>query len=154
MEIRKEVIGHLDQLCAEIEGAIGVFPDELWRRQAGHDMTQVPCFLAHHMVWCMVLDHLLKIPPDRLPHNIVPDYGPDKSVTRQQVLELLSDIRAYARDVYGEMPNQEYLAADDRGPSPLGRVMYTLAHTRQHYGQLVQILRDSNLDAPDWYPLR
>ncbi len=154
MEIRKEVIGHLNQLCAEIEGAIGVFPDELWRRQAGDNMMHVPCFLAHHTVWCMVLDHLLKIPGDRLPHNIYPDYGPDKSVTRQQVLELLSDIRAYAGDVYGEMPNQEYLAADDRGLSPLGRIMYTIAHTRHHYGQLVQILRDSNLDAPDWYPLR
>lgn len=154
MEIRQEVMGHLNQLCAEIEGALGAFPDELWRRQAAPDMLRVPCFLAHHTVWCMVLDHLLRIPGERLPHNIQPDYGPDKPMTQQQLIQLLKDVQAYAADVYGEMPNAEYLASDDRGLSVLGRVMYTIAHTRHHYGQLVQILRDNGLEAPDWYPLR
>ena len=154
MEIRQEVMGHLDQLGAEIEGAIKVFPDGLWCRQSGESMLAVPCFIAHHTVWCMVLDHLLRIPVDRLPHNIYPDYGPDKLLTQQQVLDLLGEIRAYAGGVYGGMSNGDYLAVDERGMSPLGRVMYTLAHTRHHYGQLVQILRDNGLDAPDWYPLR
>lgn len=154
MEIRHEVMGHLRQLGAEIDGAIAVFHDELWRRQAGENMLAVPCFLAHHTVWCMVLDHLLRIPVDRLPHNIYPDYGPDKMLTQQQILDLHADIQAYAAEVYAEMPNADYLAVDEHGMSPLGRVMYTLAHTRHHYGQLVQILRDNGLDAPDWYPLR
>ena len=154
MDIRLEVMVHLDQLGAEIQGAIKVFPDELWRRRTGENMLAVPCFIAHHTVWCMVLDHLLRVPVDRLPHNIYPDYGPDKMLTQQQVLALLDDIQAYAADVYGKMPNDDYLAVDERGMSPLGRVMYTLAHTRHHYGQLVQILRDNGLDAPDWYPLR
>lgn len=125
MEIRQEVVGHLTQLGAEIEGAIGVFPDDLWRRQAGDDMLAVPCFIAHHTVWCMVLEHLLRIPVERLPHNIYPDYGPDKLLTQGQILALHEEIQAYAGDVYGQMPNEEYLAVDDRGMSPLGRVMYT-----------------------------
>ena len=154
MEIRDEVVGHLNQLFAEIEGAIGAFPDELWERQAGADMLRVPCFLAHHTVWCMVLDHLLRIPAERLPHNVYPDYGPAKPVSRQQTLELLEDIRAYARDVYGSMPNDEYLGTKDPESPALGRIFYTIAHTRHHYGQLVQILRDNGLEAPDWYPLR
>jgi hypothetical protein len=155
MEIRQEVMGHLNQLFAEMAGAIGAMPEELWHRGADReDMLRVPCFLAHHMVWCMVLKHLLRIPAASLPHNVHPDYAPDKLLTKRQVLDLLADIRAYAGEVYGQMPNEAYLAADDSGQSPLGRLMYTLAHTRHHYGQIVQILRDHGLDGPDWYPLR
>ena len=65
-----------------------------------------------------------------------------------------ADIRAYAKEVYGQMPNDAYLAVDDSGQSPLGRIMYALAHTRHHYGQIVQILRDNDVEEPDWYPLR
>jgi hypothetical protein len=32
MEIREQVKTHLNQLHAEIEGAVGAFPDGLWRR--------------------------------------------------------------------------------------------------------------------------
>lgn len=155
MEIRQEVMGHLSQIFAEMEGAIGAMPQELWQRRQGREnMLHVPCFLAHHMVWCMVLEHLLRIPPEHLPHNVYPDYAPDKPLTKQQVLDLLGDIRTYAKDVYGQMSNEEYLTPDGSGQAPLGRFMYALAHTRHHYGQVVQILRDNDLDEPDWYPLR
>jgi hypothetical protein len=51
-------------------------------------MLQVPCFLAHHTVWCMVMDHLLRTPADRLPHNMYPDYDPGEPIPQQQILNL------------------------------------------------------------------
>jgi hypothetical protein len=105
------------------------------------------------MVWCMTLDHLLRIDTKDLPHNIPPDYGPEKTIKAEQVLALLGDIRAYARGSYAEMPDAEYLAEDDHGQTPLGRMMYALAHTRHHYGQFVQMLRDAGVEPPGWYPL-
>jgi hypothetical protein len=111
-------------------------------------MLNVPCFLAHHAVWRMVLPHLLRIPAGALQHDVEPDYAPDKPVSKEQVLALLGDIRSYASEVYGEMPNAEYLREEEKGSSALGRIMYAIAHTRHHYGQLVQILRDNGQDPP------
>jgi len=155
MEIAQEAMAHLTQLGAEIDGAIRTFPDELWRRPAkGENPLGTPCFLAHHTVWCMVLEHLLRIPAEELPHNVYPDYGPDMEITQENLLALHGEIQAYAAKVYGKMSNEDYLTVDERGMSPIGRIMYTIAHTRHHYGQLVQILRDNGLEDPDWYPLR
>ncbi|NQU43094.1 DinB family protein [bacterium] len=154
MEIGKEVQGHLNQMFSEIESAVGLFPDALWGRQTSENILNIPCFLAHHTVWCMVLSHLLRIPEERLPHNLYPDYGPGKSVTQRQVLDLLADIRDYVGDVCAGMSNEDYLKEDEKGASPLGRILYTLAHTRHHYGQLVQMLRSNGLQPPDWYPIQ
>ena len=154
MKIGEEVAGHLDQLTMEIELAIGLFPDELWQREGETDMLRVPAFLAHHTVWCMGLEHLLNIPIERMPHNIYPDYGPDKLLTKQQVLDILNDIRAYAAEVYAPMPNEEYLAKGDKPHVPLGSVMYTIAHTRHHLGQLCQLLKENGISPPKWYPIR
>lgn len=154
MEIRDEVMGHLSQLFAEIETAIGLFPDDLWQREGETDMLRVPAFLAHHTVWCMSLRHLLNIPEDRMPGNIYPDYRRDKMLTHEQVLGILADIRTYTTEVYGTMPNDEYLNKGDKPFEPLGAVMYTIAHTRHHLGQLVQILKEHSIKPPAWYPLR
>lgn len=159
MQIGQEVIGHFEELFAELEGALRAFPDALWNRPGSQDdgdwnqPIAAPRFLAHHTVWCMSLEHLLRIEQRDLPHNIFPDYGPDKEMTRQQVLDILADVRAYARSHYAQMPEEDYLRQDEKGQSPLGRMMYALAHTRHHYGQLVQILRDSGIEPPDWYPI-
>jgi len=153
MEIGKEVKGHLDQLLAEIELAIGLFPDELWEREGEEDMLRVPAFLAHHTVWCMSLEHLLNIPIERTPHNIYPDYGCDRMLTKAQVLDLLTDIRAHVAEVYAPMPNEEYLSMGDKPHVPLGAVMYTIAHTRHHLGQLTQLLKENGVSPPKWYPI-
>ena len=155
MSLGTEVIGHWEQLWAEMQRALETFPDELWTRElcGGDGWWSRPCYVAHHMVWCMALDHLLRVPLDRMPHNVVPDYGEGIDISREQVLGILEDIREDCCDRYREMSDTEYLTPDEGGALPIGRVMYALAHTRQHYGQLVQILREHGLDDPPWYPL-
>jgi hypothetical protein len=155
MGIGQETIGHWDQLWAEVEQAIGRIPDELWTRDlcGSGGWWSRPCYVAHHMVWCMALDHLLRVPFDAMPHNVFPDYGKGIEISQQQVLDILSDIRHQCRARYRDMTDEDYLTPDDKGMVPISRVMYALAHTRQHYGQLVQILRENGIDAPDWYPL-
>ncbi len=159
MQIGQEVIGHFEELFAELEGAIRAFPDELWQQQdprsnwGWEESVTAPRFLAHHTIWCMSLEHLLRIDQKDMPHNIFPDYGPDKEMTRRQVLDILEGVRSYARNHYAEMSNEDYLTRDEKGQSPLGRMMYALAHTRHHYGQLVQILRENGVEPPDWYPI-
>ena len=155
MAIADNVSGHLRQLFAEMAETIERLPDDVWRRQDdSRPLLHQPRFIAHHMVWCMALPHLLRVPLDRMPHNIFPDYKPGTEMTKRQVLDILDDIRAYAEQTYAPMTDEAYLAGDEKGVTPLDRVMYTLAHTRQHYGQLVQILRDAGGEEEDWYPLR
>jgi hypothetical protein len=159
MTIGQEVIGHFDQLFAEIEQAINACPDELWTRQADDDGWNwntgltTPRFLVHHMVWCMALAHLLRMTEKDMPHSRPPDYGPDKTITPRQVLDILGEIRTYAHKTYAHMPDAEYLTPDENGQTPLGRMRYALAHTRHHYGQFVQMLRDADSQPPARYPL-
>ena len=154
MAICDEVMGHLDQMFAEIEMTIARFPDELWARKVEPDMLRIPAFLAHHTVWCMSLEHLLNIPIGRMPNNIYPDYSPENIFTRDQVLAILRDIKAHSTQTYGQMPDDEYLSKSDRPFVPLGAVMYTIAHTRHHLGQLIQLLKEHGINPPDWYPIR
>ena len=160
MTIGKEVIAHFEQLFAEIQGTLEAFPEELWNRQDPQaDWSEdaaiaAPRFLAHHTIWCLCLGHLLRIDHKRLPHHRWPDYGPDKPLDKGDLLALLDEIRQYARQIYAPMDDQTYLTADAKGQTPLGRMMYALAHTRHHYGQLVEILRGGGIEPPMWYPLR
>lgn len=150
MEIREEVLKHLTKLFDEIEEAIKLFPDDLWRREGVSDMLMVPAFLAHHTVWCMSLGHLLNIPKEKRPNDPgIRDYKRENLPEKSQLLALLDDIRAYTTSFYGKMENDVYLSGEKT--SPIGRIMYTIAHTRHHFGQLVQILKENNIKPPRWY---
>jgi hypothetical protein len=143
----------MHQLFDEIELAVTAFTDDLWQREGEEDLLRVPAFLAHHTVWCICLGHLLNIPHDRMPSNpTFPPYRRENMPTREQLVALLNDIRAYTDEVYGQMPNEAYLAKGENGMEPLGMVMYTIAHTRHHLGQLSQLLKENGLGPPKWYP--
>lgn len=153
MELRHEVLGHLVQMFDEIDEAVRLFPDDLWRRADVDDMMQVPAFLAHHAIWCMRLSHLLNVPENEPPPNpVIGDYSRDNLPAKEAMLAVLAGIRSYTADVYGRMTNDAYLSKGDSPSEPIGRLLYTIAHTRQHLGELVQILRADGIAPPTWYP--
>jgi len=153
MEVRDEVMGHLVQMFDEIEADVKCFPADLWRREDEDELLSVPAFLAHHTIWCMHLPHLLAIPEDKLPPNPADrHYRRDKLPSQQQLLDYLDGIREYCSAYYGQMSNDDYLSQGDSFAEPLGMVIYTIAHTRHHLGQLVQILKDNGITPSKWYP--
>jgi hypothetical protein len=162
MRISEEVMGHLLQMFDEMEAAITVCPDSLWRRKDQDDLMMVPAFLAGHAVWCMGRSHLLDIPRDQLPADPASGRRTRNCLrTRQQLIAVLAAIRSYTASVYGQMDNDTYLTKKGarrcltkRGARicPISRVMYTIAHTRHHLGQLVQILKEQGITPPKWYP--
>ena len=153
MEIRQEVIGHLHQMFDEIEETVRLFPDDLWTRDSVEDLMMAPAFLAHHTIWCMRLRHLLDIPEDELPANPAPGhYSRDCVPSKEQLLAFLDGIRSYSTSHHGQMANDGYLSKRQAPFQPIGMVIYTIAHTRQHMGQLVQILKENGTAPPKWYP--
>lgn len=153
MNIGEEVFGHFNQLFAEIRLAVEAFPEDLWNREDESNALSIPCFLAHHTVWCLSLEHLLDIPGEKMPHNMYPDYGNGKRISKEQVLLILDDVEVYLSEVYLAMGNQEYLEKGEGKYEPLGAVMYALGHTRHHMGQLAQILKENGIAPPGWYPI-
>ncbi len=150
MEIGAEVMGHLSQMFDEIEMAIRNCPNELWYRKGAKGMM-VPGILAAHAVWCIRRSHLLHIPRENLPRKKVP--------TQAELVAVLHAIGSYAASAYGRMDNDTYLTRSPRSgrgrgtlAAPISRVMYTIAHTRHHLGQLVQILKENGIRPPKWYP--
>ena len=156
MAIADQIVGHFDQLFAELEIAIAAFPDELWRRRDGDDLLRTPAFQAHHAIWCMALDHLLKIPFDRFPDTALSgrNYAPANIPTQDDVLAMLRGIRDNTSRVYGAMTDEEYLAEGEGDRVPLGAAVDALGHGRHHGGKLCQTLKDNGIEPPDWYPLR
>jgi hypothetical protein len=154
MSINEQAVDHLNQIFAEARAAVESFPDDLWQREGEDDVLRVPAFLAHHTIWCMSLGHLLNIPGDRIRSRVRPPYRRENMLTREEVLGVLDDIKAYANEVYGSMPDAEYLDQGDKPRVPFDAVMYTIAHTRHHLGQLVQLLKENGHQPPPWYPLR
>ena len=153
MEIRKEVMCHLLQMFDEIEEAIKRVPDGLWQREGAEDLMMVPAFLAHHTIWCMRQRHFLNISEDKLPDNpVTGSYKRDGVPTGEQLLAVLDGIRSYSASFYGQMDNDAYLSKKDTQSEPIGMVMYTIAHTRHHLGQLVEILKEKGIASPKWYP--
>jgi len=153
MEIRKEVMGHLLQMFDEIEETVRLFPDALWTRDGVEDLMMVPAFLAHHTIWCIRLRHLLNIPEGELPANPVRDnYNRDSVPSKEQLLGFLDGIRHHSTSQYGRMANDDYLSKKQAPFEPIGTVIYTIAHTRQHMGQLIQILKENGITPPKWYP--
>ncbi len=151
MVINEVVMGHLTQVFDEIETAIRNCPDELWYRKGVKGMM-VPGILAGHAVWCIRLSHLLNIPPRNLPPR-------RKVPTQEELIAVLHAIGSYAASAYGRMDNDTYLTRSPRSgrgrgtlAAPINRVMYTIAHTRHHLGQLVQILKENGIKPPKWYP--
>jgi hypothetical protein len=136
----------------EIEAAVRLFPGDLWRRDAAKDLMMVPAFLAHHTIWCIRLRHLLDIPQDKLPPDPARGrYSRECVPQQEQLLGVLDAIRSYSAAVYGQMDDDTYLRKT-ASYDALGRVMYTIAHTRHHLGQLVQILKENGIKPPKWYP--
>ncbi len=155
MSIADELQGHFDQLYAEIEITVKAFPDALWRREEEEgDLLRVPAFMAHHAVSCMALAHLFNIPSGAFPDDLSPPYERAKTPSQDQVLKTLDGIRRYTKQVYGSMPDDEYLEKRGKPHVPLGAVAYALAHGRHHLGQLTQVLRANGVAPPKWYPLR
>jgi hypothetical protein len=144
MEIGEEVMGHLSQMFDEIEMAITSCPHDLWHRKGVKGMM-VPAVLAAHAVWCIRLRHLLNIPLNKLPSR-------KRVPTQEQLVAVLDAIRSYTASVYGRMGDATYLTKEGNGAAPISRVMYTIAHTRHHLGQLVQILKENGIKPPKWYP--
>ncbi len=153
MSVAGELMGHFDQLYAEIEISVRAFPERLWRREDQTDLLRVPAFMAHHTVWCMALEHLLNIPSDSFPNDICPPYDRAKTPTPDEVSAMLAGVKKHTREVYGSMGDDEFLAKRDRPHVPLGALTYALAHGRQHLGQLAQILKENDITPPGWYPL-
>ncbi len=152
MEIRETIMNHLTKLFVDIEKIVNLFPDSLWQREGIDDMMMVPAFLAHHTIWCMSLGHLLNIPKEKIPNEPyiprhekwqwIPDYQREYLPTMSQLLALLNDIREYTDSVYGKMNNDTYIGDNS---SILNKVVYTIAHTRHHLGQLTQILKENDI---------
>ena len=152
MEIREVVMTRLKELFTDIEKIVNLFPDNLWQREAIDDMMMVPAFLAHHTIWCMSYGHLLNIPKEKMPNEPdipryekwpwKPDYQREYLPSKPQLSALLNDIREYAVSVYGKMDNEAYI----EGEKPtLSMVIYAIAHTRYHLGQLGQILKENGI---------
>ena len=153
MTIAAEMIGHFDQLYAEIEIAVKAFPDALWTRDDVEDLLCVPAVMAHHTVWCMSLDHLLNIPREDFTNTTYPPYDRSRLPTKEQVLEMLSGIKDYTTRVYSSMPDDEFLEKRDKPHVPLGAAAYALGHGRHHIGQLAQVLKENGVTPPAWYPI-
>jgi hypothetical protein len=152
MRIGETVMGHLSQMFDEIEAAVRLFTDDLWRREGAKDLMMVPAFLAHHMIWCIRLRHLLDITQDKLPPDPAKGRYSRQCIPQQeQLLSLLDAVRSYSAAVYGKMDDETYIG-EATSSDPIGRVMYTIAHTRHHLGQLVQILKENGIKPPKWYP--
>jgi len=152
MEIREVIMNRLTELFDDIEKVVNLFPDDLWWREGIDDMMMVPAFLAHHTIWCMSYGHLLNIRKEKIPNEPYiprykdwpwkPDYQREYLPSKSQLLVLLNDIREYTSSVYGKMDNEGYL----KGDKPiLSKVVYTVAHTRYHLGQLGQILKENGI---------
>lgn len=144
MQISVEVTGHLSQMFDEVEAAIRNFPNDLWHRKGVKGMM-IPAVLAAHAVWCIRLRHLLNIPLNKLPSR-------KRVPTQEQLVAILDAIRAHTVSVYGRMDDATYLAKEGTGAAPISRVIYAIAHTRHHLGQLVQILKENGIKPPKWYP--
>ena len=148
MALRAEVMDHLSQMFDEIDAAIRSCPGDLWRREGVKGMM-VPAVLARHMVWCIRLGHLLDIPRDQLPGG--QDAG-TRVPSQEQLIGVLDAIRSCSARVYGRLPDEAYLMKKGTGSPAISRVMYTIAHTRHHLGQFVQILKENGIPPPKWYP--
>jgi uncharacterized damage-inducible protein DinB len=110
----------------------------------------------------MGLSHLLDIPQDQLPADPARGRRTRSCLrTREQLITVLDAIPSYTACAYGQMDNDTYLTKRSARRclskratriAPISRVMYTIAHTRHHLGQLVQILKEHGIDPPKWYP--
>jgi hypothetical protein len=153
MAIRDEVMGHLSQMFDEIEEAVSLFPADLWERKDVDVMMRVPAFLAHHTIWCMRMSHLLDVPENEPPDNpVIGNYTRDNLPTKEALLAVLNGIRSYSDGVYGCMTDDAYLSKGEAPSEPIDRIIYAIAHTRQHLGEMVQILREHRIGPPTWYP--
>jgi DinB family protein len=150
--IEFELMGHLEQMFQELHEIIECFPEDLWQRREAEDMMHVPAFIAHHAVWCIVLPHLLRVPEEARPSDLgMGEYERAVLPSRAAVLKLLAEIREYARAHYPQ-PLREELGLGK--PDVVGRITYTLVHTRQHMGQLTQLLKEHDIAPSQWYPIR
>lgn len=140
------------------EDAIDSIPDEHWRTE-GIDYL-IPARLVYHVL--EAADYYFSKSSDEFPwgHRYGVDWEkatPDQLPTKEQAKEYLKDMMEKAEAWLGGMDDSELLSREEAfpwtGTAVMGRVLYALAHCRQHLGEINAELRSRDLPRIKWRTL-
>jgi len=152
--IAEATITHFNQLFAEIRDAIARFPDKSWNLEPTPEWERSnPAVCAFHTVFSMSYPHLFHLPAIREKYEGLNEKT--KVQPKTSILELLGEIVAAFHEKFGKMEFDQFMEKlEGHKMVTYEQLLYSMAHSRYHLGQLTQLLKNEHIEEPPWYPIR